>query len=245
MKKLRLLLKVFALIIITIFLLLTAAGCMVDTPLYLISDTPGQFVSRYDAGAVISLNYTVRSVLHADEYRITCSGENITLLSSAECIAKEGDGYRLDFHVPENGEGKITLTITPFSSGEMPYGEAHSYLYWSSCDLGVFLSEYMETYPKLAMAKAQFDAHEITSADYYHIAKELPFQMDIGLMNAFGQVASGKSEHSCYAAPYIEAVNNHIFGISAGIDVPDVLIACIILVFFYFKFRKLSRRRAH
>lgn len=185
------------------------------------SDASEELYTQYDAGAVIGFDYTVHSALDADECRIACEGESITLLSPPEQSIDPSGSYRLEFTTPQNGAGKIIVTFAAFKNGNALGEEVHAYLFWSSCDLGVFVSA-AEPVPGLVMAKAQYDAGEITSWDYWNIVDSQHFQVDIGLMNMLSRVASDKIEYSGYAAPYVEAVHNSIFNIELKAPVPDI-----------------------
>lgn len=193
---------------------------IIDSPLYLESDAPHKYYFRYDAGTVININYTVQSVYNADEYGITCSGEGITLLSPVEYKAGKNGSYALKFTAPESGEGKITLALAAPGGGTEQ--NVNTYLYWCSCDLGVFLSESSVSLPELGMAKTQYDAKEITSGDYYNVVRSQHFEVDMDLMNMLGRVCSDKIQYSGYAAPYVEAIHNSIFGIKSDKKVPDI-----------------------
>ncbi len=190
--------------------------------LCLISDAPDENVFEYGAGETIRINYTIYSPFDADEYRITCSGENITLLSPAEySTADQADSYALEFLAPECGNGKITLKLTAYSNGEI-LGWASSAIYCSSSDLGIYLSQNSGSAPKLLMAKARFDANQITSYDYWHLVFNQHFVVDYDLINMLAMVASDKIEYSFYAAPYVEAIHNSLFGIESDAKVPDI-----------------------
>ena len=193
---------------------------LAPSSIYLESDAFEELYTRYDAGAAIGFDYSV-SAPDADECRVTCEGESITLLSPSQQSITSIGNYRLEFCAPQNGAGEIVLTCMAIKNGNASGEEAHAYLYWSSCDLGVFVST-AEPVPELAMAKAQYDANEITSGDYYTIVNSQHFQVDIELMNMLSQVSSDKIEYSGYAAPYVEAVHNSIFGIKSKAAVPAV-----------------------
>ncbi len=188
--------------------------------IYLTSGTSEELYTRYDAGAVIGFDYTVHGILDADAYQIICEGESITLLSPSNSIDQTGD-YRLEFRAPQNGAGKIVLTLMAKKDGKVSGGEVHSYVFWSSCDLGVYVSA-AEPVPELVMAKAQYDANEITSLAYYDIVRGQHFEVDWELMNMLSRVSSDKLEYSAYAAPYVEAVHNSIFRIESNAEVPAV-----------------------
>ncbi len=193
---------------------------LAPSSIYLESDAFEELWTRYDAGTVIGFDYSV-SALHADECRVTCEGESIMLLSPSRHSIDPTGSYRLEFRAPQKGAGEIVLTFTAIKNGNVSGVEEHAHLYWNSCDLGIFVST-AKPVPELVMAKAQYDANEITSGDYYDIVNGQHFQIDMELMNMLSQVSSDKIEYSGYAAPYVEAVHNSIFGIKSKAAVPPI-----------------------
>ena len=192
-----------------------------DSPLSLRWDDPIDLCTRYDVETVIRFSYTVNSIFDADEYSITCEGESIKLLSPAKCSNKNYDSYKLEFLTPVIGTGKITLTLTAFKDGKMLVDEVHTYLFWSSCDLGIYVSG-SEPVPELMMAKAQYDAGEITSLAYYKILRNQYFVIDLELLGMLQRTASDNPKISVYAAPYVEAIHNSIFNIQSDAKIPTV-----------------------
>ena len=188
--------------------------------IYLESDASKELYTRYDSGAVIGFDYSV-SALDADECRVTCEGESITLLSPSQHSIGPTGSYRLEFRAPQNGAGEIVLTFTAIKNGNASGVEEKAHLYWRSCALGAFVST-AEPVPELVMAKAQYDANEITSGDYYTIVNNQHFQVDMELMNMLSRISSDKAEYSGYAAPYVEAVHNSIFHIESKAEVPAI-----------------------
>lgn len=187
-------------------------------------DAPDGLVYRFDAGEEVTVKYTIRDWFRAD--RITCSAENLTLLSPAEfdCVDGQTGNYEFRFKAPEkgNGKGKIVITVYFRYSNDETVQEHTSPLYCSFCDRGLFISTYQQAFTDLAMAKAQFDAKEITSYDYYKVVQAQCFGIDIDLTNSLAAVCSDKIEYSHYAAPYIEAIHNKIFNIKSFNIVPNV-----------------------
>jgi hypothetical protein len=76
--------------------------------------------------------------------------------------------------------------------------------------------------PELMMAKAQYDAGEITSLAYYKIIHNQHFTVDLKLLGMLQKTASDNQKISPYAAPYVEAIHNSIFDIKSDAKIPTV-----------------------
>lgn len=79
-----------------------------------------------------------------------------------------------------------------------------------------------EPVPELMTAKAQYDAGEITSLNYYNIIRNQHFIANLELLSMLKRIASENVKISAYAAPYVEAVHNNIFDIKSDIKIPTV-----------------------